>query len=110
MKDAIEIWEDEGGSPARSAASGMTGTVHQIASAEQIKTQVTEEFDRVRAALVSAVNKQPEQSRKDTEAMIAILEHQRAEVMANEQAGYFVHDWQELRGQIARVDRWRSRR
>lgn len=32
--------------------------------------------------------------------MIAILEDKRAEVMANEQAGYFIHDWQELRDQV----------
>ena len=32
--------------------------------------------------------------------MIAILEDKRTGVMANEQAGYFIHDWQELRGQV----------
>ena len=32
--------------------------------------------------------------------MIAILEDKRAEVMANDRAGYFIHDWQELRGQV----------
>jgi len=34
------------------------------------------------------------------QAMISILEEKRAEVMAREDAGYFIHDWQELRSQV----------
>jgi hypothetical protein len=30
----------------------------------------------------------------------AILEEKRAEVMAKDQAGYFIHEWQELRDQV----------
>jgi hypothetical protein len=78
----------------------MTGTVNQIAWAEQIKIQVDAEFDRVCAALESAATKQSGQRKADTLVMIAILEDHRAEVMANEQAGYFIHDWQEIRGQV----------
>jgi len=100
MEEPIAAWEDEGGSLARSAESGMTGTANQIACAEQIKTQVDAVFDRVRAELESAASKQSGQRRADTQAMIAILEDKRAEVMANKQAGYFMHDWQELRGQV----------
>jgi hypothetical protein len=36
----------------------------------------------------------------DTEAIIAILEDKRAEVMSREEAGYFVHDWQEISDQV----------
>ena len=96
MEEPIATWEDDGGSPARS----VTGTVNQIGWAEQIKIQVDAEFDRVRAALEAKASKQSGQRRADTLAMIAILEDKRAEVMANEHAGYFVHDWQELRGQV----------
>jgi len=38
-----------------------------------------------------------------TQAIIEILEEKRAEVFANEQAGYFIHDWQELRDQVRRM-------
>src|SRR6267143_4021104 len=100
MEEPIAAWEDECGSPARSVQIAMTGTVNQIGWAEQIKIQVDAEFDRVRAALEAAASNQPGQRRPDTLAMIAILEDKRAEVMANEQAGYFIHDWQELRGQV----------
>lgn len=100
MEEPIAAWEDEGGSPVLSEESGMTGTLNQIAWAAQIKTQVNAEFDRVRAALELAAGKQSGQRRTDTQAMIQILEEKRAEVMAEEQAGYFVHDWQELRGQV----------
>ena len=99
-EEPIAAWEDEGGSPARSVQIAMTGTVNQIGWAEQIKIQVDAEFDRVRGALESAASKQSGQRKTDTLAMIAILEDRRAEVMANERAGYFVHDWQELRGQV----------
>ena len=99
MEQPIAALEDEGGSP-ESAESRLTGTVNQIAWAAQIKTQVNAEFDRVRAALESAESKQSGQRRTDTQAIIAILEDKRAEVMANEQAGYFIHKWQELRGQV----------
>jgi hypothetical protein len=36
----------------------------------------------------------------DTEAVIAILEDKRAQVMSSEQAGYFIHDWQEISDQL----------
>jgi hypothetical protein len=34
--------------------------------------------------------------RMDTQAVIAILEDKRAEVMPHQEDGYFIHDWQEL--------------
>jgi hypothetical protein len=100
MENAIGVWEDDGGSPAQSQAIPMTGTVNQIAWAEQIKPQVNTEFDRVRRVLESAARKQSAKDRSDTEVMIAILEEKRSEVMSHEEAGYFIHDWQELRGQV----------
>ena len=90
----------------------MTGTVNQIAWARQIRTQVDAEFDRVASALEAVAIKQPTESRKDTLAMITILYEKRAEVMAHEDAGYFIHDWQELRDQVRQMimkdDRYRS--
>ena len=81
----------------------MTGTVNQVDWAEQIRTRVSEEFDRVARALQTAASKQAEPDRMDTQAVIAILEEKRAEVMAKDQAGYFIHDWQELRDQVRRM-------
>jgi hypothetical protein len=43
---------------------------------------------------------QTERRRSDTLAMIAILEKKRAEVMDKQDAGYFIHDWHELRDQV----------
>ena len=102
MEESIAAWEDESGSAARSAQI-MTGTVNQIGWAEQINVKVNAEFDRVRKVLESAASKQSAKDRVDTEAMIAILEDKRAEVMAREQAGYFIHDWQELRDQVSQM-------
>ena len=81
----------------------MTGTANQVDWAEQIKVRVSAEFERVARALASAADRQTAQDRIDTLAVIAILEDKRAEVMRNAQAGYFIHDWQELRDQVRQM-------
>ncbi|MGH9632882.1 MAG: hypothetical protein ACRD7E_31645 [Bryobacteraceae bacterium] len=81
----------------------MTGTASQIEWAEEIKPRVNAEFDRVAKALTAAVANQREQIRMDTLAVIAILEEKRVEVMAKDQAGYFIRDWQELRDQVRQM-------
>src|SRR4051812_11445798 len=81
----------------------MIGTINQIAWAVQIKSQVNAEFDRVRKVLEHAMTKQPARDLTDIEAIIRILEDKRAEVMGNEQAGYFIHDWQELGTRVSRM-------
>jgi hypothetical protein len=103
MEEALESWEDEGGAERSipvAANHELTGTINQVDWAEQIRTQVNAEFDRVAKALELAARKRAEQDRADIRLMIAILEDKRAEVMANDRAGYFIHDWQELRGQV----------
>jgi cell division FtsZ-interacting protein ZapD len=103
MNDSIATWEDEGGSAAPFADRRMIGTLNQIAWAVQIKSQVDAEFDRVRKVLEYAMTKQSPRDVTDIEAIIRILENKRAEVMENEQAGYFIHDWQELGNQVSRM-------
>ena len=100
MDEAVAAWEAEGGAPCRTVQTAMTGTVNQIGWAEQIKIQVNGEFDRVRRVLESAARKPQAEDRADIKAIIAILEEKRVEVMAREDAGYFIHDWQELRVQV----------
>ena len=78
----------------------LTGTENQVAWAEQIRSTVHVEFDRVARALEARGGAQTERRRSDTLAMIGILEEKRAEVMAKEDAGYFIRDWQELRDQV----------
>jgi hypothetical protein len=121
MQEAIETWEGEGGGLRQTAeemvaprfvfARGspvaaekkMIGTANQADWAERIKKQVSAEFDRVAKALESAASKQAEQKRMETEAVLAILEDKRAEVMAQDQAGYFIREWQELRDQVRQM-------
>jgi cell division FtsZ-interacting protein ZapD len=81
----------------------MAGTMNQVAWAEQIKEQVNKEFDRVANAMNSAARKQVGQDRTDTHTLIVILEDKRREVMANEEAGYFIRDWQELHDQVRQM-------
>jgi len=81
----------------------MTGTVNQVDWAQQIKAGAGAEFDRVAKALQAAAAGQAGQKRMDTQAALVILEDKRAEVMANNNAGYFIREWQELRDQVRRM-------
>src|ERR1051326_6737233 len=103
MEDAIAAWEDEGGSSARTEEHRMIGTVNQIAWAVQIQAQVDAEFDRVGKGLESVATNQSPNDRADLQAILRILEDNRAEVMGNEQAGYFIQNWQELRDQVRQL-------
>jgi hypothetical protein len=102
VKERIAIWENEGGSVTGTSRT-MKGTVNQIAWANQIRGQVDAEFDRVASALQSVAARQTGKDQRNTHAMISILEDKRSEVMANTEAGYFIHDWQELRDQVRQM-------
>lgn len=81
----------------------MTGTPGQIEWAKQIKIQVNAEFERVAGALESAARKQSEKNQADTYAVITILQRKRAEVMARQEADYFIRVWQGLRDQVRQM-------
>ena len=102
----IETWEDEGGAVPESldpTASAMRGTAAQVEWAIRIKRQVNDEFDRVAALFRSVAGKQGSGKRADTEAIIAIVEDKRHEVMSRDEAGYFIRDWQEISDQVRRM-------
>lgn len=81
----------------------MTGTASQIEWAEQIRPRVDAEFARVAAAFRSAASKQQGPDRIDTAEVIEILEQKRREVMAQDRAGYFIRNWQEMTDQVRRM-------
>jgi hypothetical protein len=103
MEDPIAAWESEGGCASRLPARQMIGTPNEIAWAIQIKSQVEAEFDRVRNILEYAAAKRPPESVTDIQAIIRILEDKRAEVMENEQAEYFIHDWRHPADLVSRL-------
>ena len=87
----------------------MTGTQNQIEWAEQIKPRVGEEFDRVEQAFAAVALRQKPAARAQTEATIALLREKKAEVMARDEAGYFIKEWQELTDQVRQM-LWRDPR
>jgi hypothetical protein len=102
---SLEDWEDEGGAipaPPSSPPVPLRGTEAQVEWAERIRLQVDAEFDRVASAFRVVSRRQGAAKRARTEAIIAILEEKRAEVMVHDQAGYFIHDWQEISDQVRR--------
>ena len=83
--------------------SAMNGTAAQVERAERIKRDVNAEFDRVATAFRSFARRQEDARRAETEAVLVILEEKRAEVMGKQEAGYFIHDWQEIGGQVRQL-------
>jgi hypothetical protein len=114
--DVLGEWESDGGATIRLDAFAhlatpgfgasivaktlLVGTPNQIEWAEQIKDRVHKEFDRVGMLLKSAAAKQVGWYQTDTLKLVEILEEKRHDVMANDRAGYFIHDWQELSNQV----------
>ena len=105
MELSIDAWEGEGGAGYSTLAARprLIGTQSQVDWAEQIKTRADAEFNRVAEAFASVASKQTKQDRADTAAVISILADIRAEVMAKDQAGYFIHDWQNLNDQVRQM-------
>jgi hypothetical protein len=102
----IEAWEEEGGAARRlyPTATFLSSTENQVEWGLRIKRRVNEEFDRVAAAFTVAAHRQNGRRRTETETIIAILEEKRLEVMRNEEAGYFIHGWQERREDAGRAE------
>jgi hypothetical protein len=85
------------------AAPALSGTANQIEWAERIRERVSGEFDRVSATFNAVAATQDAEAKADTQAIIEILEDKRAEVMRRDQAGYFIHDWQEITDQVRQM-------
>lgn len=81
----------------------MHGTESQVEWAERISRQVNAEFDRVAASFREVAGKQGDAKRAETEAVLAILEDKRVEVMSRQEAGYFIHDWQDISDQVRQL-------
>lgn len=102
----IGAWEDEGGAtpaPPVLMAGPLTGTDNQIEWAQRIRSRVAAEFDRVAALFRGIAGKQDRGTRTDTEAIVAIVEEKRLEVLGRGEAGYFIHDWQEITDQVRQM-------
>ena len=100
MEDSMQGSEGNGIQSTLLNKTQLIGTVNQVAWAEQIRVSVNAEFDRVANAIKATAARHTEAQQSDTCAVIAILEEKRAEVMAKDQAGYFIQAWQELRDQV----------
>lgn len=103
---AIEDWEDEGGAAHPSpdtATDSLSGTAAQVEWAEHIRIRVGAEFDRVVASFRAIADRHSGEKRGDTEAIIAIVQDKRHEVLERAQAGYFIHDWQDVSDQVRQM-------
>src|SRR5205085_5757457 len=99
IRRAIDVWEAEGGAwPASPGVPAvcLIGTQNQVEWAERIRSRVNGEFDRIATSFRVIAYKQSAGKRGDIEAILAIIEEKRSEVMKREQAGYFIHDWQDI--------------
>lgn len=83
--------------------SELTGTPNQIEWAEQIRSAVAREFDRVANVFQAQVGIQTGQKQAETRTIIAILEQKRAETMSVASAGYFIREWRDLGDQVRQM-------
>ena len=81
----------------------MTGTPNQIQMADQIRPLVAAEFDRVALAFQAVAFTQQGEIRAETVDILEILAGKRAEVLANDRAGYFITTWRELSDQVRQL-------
>jgi hypothetical protein len=81
----------------------LSGTVNQIDLAKRIRVTVYDEFDDIAASFRQVAAKQGVDARGDTEAIIAILEEKRAQVMQRTSAGYFISYWREITDQVRQM-------
>lgn len=107
MKKEIAAWEDEGGSPPSPVTERrnrpLYGTDSQIEWAEAIRIRIDEEFDRMSSSFCSVAGKQSGRKRADTEAILAMIEEKRLEVLAIDQAGAWIRDWREPGDRVRRM-------
>jgi len=103
MTSDLERWKDDGGAATNASPLPLEGTPIQVEWAERIKLAVNDEFDRVAASFRTVALKQSHAKRAETEAVIAILEDKRLEVMSRRRAGYFIKSWQEITDQVRRM-------
>ncbi|MGJ5818107.1 hypothetical protein [Paludibaculum fermentans] len=103
---AIEIWEDDGGASRATVDSSpvaLAGSAAQVEWAERIRNLVNVDFNRVASAFRTVAGTQLPGRRADTERILDILEEKRIEVMSRPQAGYFIHNWQEIGDQVRQM-------
>jgi chaperonin GroES len=81
----------------------LSGSPSQVEWAQRIRVLVNADFDRVARSFQLVALKQSGRKRADTALILAILEEKRATVMSRSEAGYFIHDWQEISDQVRKM-------
>ena len=81
----------------------LQGSEAQIEWAGRIREHVAAEFDRVALAFRGVAAGQDAGGQAYTDAVVGIVQSLRSEVLANEQAGYFIRDWQDISDQVRKM-------
>ena len=81
----------------------LQGSESQIEWAERIRDLVAAEFDRVALAFRGVAAGQEAGAQAYTHDVVALVEKIRSEVLGNERAGYFIHDWQDISDQVRKM-------
>lgn len=81
----------------------LSGSPAQIEWATAIRARVSDEFDRVASSFRGIADRQTLSKKNETEAILAIVEAKRVEVLSHDVAGYFIHDWNEINDQVRQM-------
>lgn len=78
----------------------LQGSPSQVEWAERIRRGVSADFDRVARCFRSVAANQDDEKRAATELVLSILEEKRLQTLSRQEAGYFIHEWQETSGKV----------
>lgn len=107
IAEELESWEGDSelATIPGEATPELSGVQNNLEWAEQIKLRVNAEFDRVAVAIHASAERRNEERRMETLVLMSILESKRTEVMSRQDAGYFIHDWQQIVHQVSTMIR-----
>jgi hypothetical protein len=81
----------------------LTGAANQIEWDERIRRNVMVEFDRVAKALLLTAETRTGRRQRNAQLALTILSDKRADVLANDRAGYYIQAWRESDGKVRQM-------
>ena len=99
--EAIDTWDNWGGLPSESGSPELVGTELQVKWPEPIEVQTNAHFGAGNV-FKPVARKQDAAAQINSRAMRSIFEGKSPGVAENE-AGYLIHEWQALRDQARRM-------
>jgi hypothetical protein len=100
--EAIDVWENEGGLPSESSSPKLEGTELQVKWPEPMEVHTNAHFG-VNNGFEPVARKQAATAQINSRAAILSIFEGKPVGVAEDGAGYLIHEWQALRDQARRM-------